>query len=208
MEQKMTDVITTIKARTSANNFDSTHVMTAEEIAELVEIANEAPTSFNQQNWRTVAVTSAEGKAKLQAAAYGQAKVGAAAATFIMVGDSQGYKQLPRIVQPLLDAGYIDQAAYDGWVGAANGMYASNTQIQHDEAIRSASLAGMTLMLAATAKGLASCPMVGFDPAAVAKEFGLKDGELPVMIITVGKAAEGNWGRKARLPVAEKLQVA
>ena len=93
----MTDVITTIKARTSANNFDSTHVMTAEEIAELVEIANEAPTSFNQQNWRTVAVTSAEGKAKLQAAAYGQAKVGAAAATFIMVGDSQGYKQLPRI---------------------------------------------------------------------------------------------------------------
>ena len=122
--------------------------------------------------------------------------------------DSQGYKQLPRIVQPLLDAGYIDQAAYDGWVGAANGMYAANTQIQHDEAIRSASLAGMTLMLAATAKGFASCPMVGFDPAAVAKEFGLKDGEIPVMIITVGKAAEGNWGRKARLPVAEKLQVA
>jgi nitroreductase len=204
----MTDVITAIKSRTSANNFDPTHVMTQAEIADLVTIANEAPTSFNQQNWRTVAVASAEGKAKLKALAYGQAKVGDAAVAFILVGDKEGYKNMPRIVQPLLDAGYIDQAAYDGWVGGANGMYEGNTQLQHDEAIRSGALAGMTLMLAAQAAGLASCPMVGFDAAGVAKEFGLKDSELPVMLVVVGRAAEGNWGRKARLPLDEKLKVA
>lgn len=203
----MTDTISTIKSRTSANNFDPTHVLSEAEIAELVDLAGEAPTSFNQQNWRAIAVTSKEAKAKLKALAYNQAKVGDAAVTFIMVGDKHGFKELPRLVKPLLEGGAIDQAAYDGWIGMANGMYADNAQLQHDEAIRSASLASMTLMLAAQAKGLVSGAMVGFDPVGVAKEFGLKDTEVPVMLIAVGRAADGNWPRKPRRAAKEALSI-
>ncbi|AHY09918.1 nitroreductase family protein [Serratia plymuthica] len=36
--------------------------------------------------------------------------------------------------------------------------------LQRDEVVRSASLAAMTLMLAAQGMGLGSCPMVGFNP--------------------------------------------
>ncbi len=203
----MTDVISAIKSRTSANNFDTAHVMTAAEITDLVAIASEAPTAFNQQNWRIVAVASAEGKARLKAAAYGQGKVADAAVAFIIVGDKEGYKQMPRIVKPLLDAGVIDQAGFDGWVGAAMGSYEGNEPKQHEEAIRSGGLVGMTLMLAAEAAGLASCPMSGFDPAAVSAEFGLAANEVPVMLVVAGRGAAGNWGRKARLPVAEKLSI-
>jgi nitroreductase len=46
----MSSVIDAIKGRTSANNFDTTHVMTNEEISELIAVAGETPTSFNQQN--------------------------------------------------------------------------------------------------------------------------------------------------------------
>ena len=60
--------------------------MTNAEIIELIALAGEALTFFNQQNWRAIAVTSAEGKAKLMGLAWGQVKVGAAAVTFIMVG--------------------------------------------------------------------------------------------------------------------------
>jgi len=90
----------------------------------------------------------------------------------------------------------------------ANGMYAGNTQLQRDEAVRSASLAAMTLMIAAQAKGLASGPMIGFDPEGVRKEFNLAADEVPVMLLPVGRAAPGNWARKPRFPVGDVLRFA
>ena len=75
-----------------------------------------------------------------------------------------------------------------------------------DEAIRSGSLAAMTLMLAAKGQGLVSTPMIGFDQSAVAKEFGLSGEEVPVMLITVGYPGAANWPQKPRKPVSDVLQ--
>lgn len=204
----MISVTEAITGRISANNFDTSHVMTEADVSELVALAGQAPTSFNQQNWRAIAVTSAEGKAKLMGLAWGQAKVGAAAVSFIMVGKSTGYKDLPAMFASTVAAGHMPQETLDGMVGMANGMYAGNPVLQRDEAVRSASLAGMTLMLAAQEKGLVTGPMIGFDPAGVAAAFGLSADEVPAMVITCGKAAAGNWPRKARRPVAETLTFA
>jgi nitroreductase len=204
----MSSVTDAIKARISANNYDTTHVMTEAEVSELVELAGQAPTSFNQQNWRVIAVTSAEGKAKLMGLAWGQAKVGAAAVSFIMVGKSTGYQDLPAMFASTVAAGAMTQEALDGMVGMANGMYATNTVLQRDEAVRSASLVGMTLMLAAQDKGLVTGPMIGFDPAGVSAAFGLTADEVPAMVITCGKAAAGNWPRKARRAVGDTLSFA
>jgi nitroreductase len=204
----MTSVSQAIKSRISANNFDTTHVMTNAEISELVALAGEAPTSFNQQNWRAIAVTSADAKAKLMGLSWGQAKVGAAAVTFIMVGKSTGYKDLPQMFASTVAAGHMPQETLDGMVGMATGMYGSNPALQRDEAVRAASLAGMTLMLAAEEKGLVTGPMIGFDAAGVSAAFGLSTDEVPAMLITCGNAAPGNWPRKARRPVAETLTFA
>ena len=65
----MTDTLSTIKARTSANNFDTTHVMSNADIEELVSYAQHAPTAFNLQNWRVVAFSSKAQKEALKAAA-------------------------------------------------------------------------------------------------------------------------------------------
>mgnify|MGYP000343605093 FL=1 len=203
----MTTVIDTIRQRTSANNFDPTHVMSREDITELVSLATESPSSFNMQNWRFIAVTSPEAKQRLKAAAFNQPKVGDAAVTFVVVGEVGGHQHLPRLIKPMLDAGAINQAAYDGWIGMANGLYEGKDQFQRDEAIRSASLASMTLMLAATGKGYVSGAMIGFDPAAVSAECGLAANEVPVMLIAVGRAAEGNWPRKPRRALAEQVKI-
>lgn len=201
----MTTALDAIRSRTSANNFDSTHVMSREEVTELVALATESPSSFNMQNWRFIAVTSPEAKQRLKAAAFNQPKVGDAAVTFVVVGEVGGHKHLPRLIKPMLDAGAINQAAYDGWINMANGLYEGKEQLQRDEAIRSASLASMTLMLAATGKGYVSGAMIGFDPAAVAAECGLAANEVPVMLIAVGKPAAGNWPRKVRRSLDEVL---
>ena len=202
----MSDTLATIQGRTSANNFDPTHHMSEAQIQELVELTLNTPTSFNMQNWRLIAVSSAQQKANLRKLAFNQAKVSEAAVTFIVVGDSMGYQQLPTLIKPRLDAGAWDQAAYDGWIGMCNGMYNGNAQLQRDEAIRSGSLAAMTLMYAAQAKGYVSGAMIGFDGAAVAKEFGLNEHEVPVMLIAVGNAAPGNWPRKVRRSLAQAVK--
>lgn len=89
----------------------------------------------------------------------------------------------------------------------ANNFYADNAAAQRDEAIRSASLAAMTVMLAATAKGLSSGPMIGFDPIMVAKLAGLGENEIPVLLLAVGRPAEGNWPRKPRRALSEQLTI-
>ena len=199
------NTLETIKHRISANNFDSTKTLSEAEIKDLISYAIEAPSSFNIQHWRFVAVTKSEEKARLKAVAYNQPKVSDAAVTFIVLGDLQAHEKLPEIYQPLIAAGAMKQEQVDGVIGMANGFYANNSAMAHDEAIRGASLAAMTLMLTAEAKGLVSGPMIGFDPEGVKREFGISDRYLPVMLIAVGYAAEGNHPRKPRLSLDQVL---
>ena len=56
--------------------------------------------------------------------------------------------------------------------------------------------------------GLSSCAMTGFDAAAVHAAFGLGPDEVPVMLLAVGYAAQGNWPQKPRRPLADVLRFA
>jgi nitroreductase len=202
----MSDIANIIKSRISANSYDNERSLSDQQVAELIELATHAPTAFNLQNWKFLAVRSAEAKARLLPLAWGQQKIVDAAVTFIVCGTLNPHETLPSALKPTLDAGIIDQAIYDMWVGAAEGMYKENPQLQRDEAIRSGSLAAMTLMLAAKGQGLVSTPMIGFDQSAVAKEFGLSDLEIPVMLVTVGYPGATNWPQKPRKAVNDVLQ--
>ena len=202
----MSGIAEVIKSRISANSYDTDRSLTDQQIAELIDLATHAPSAFNLQNWRFVAVRSTEAKARLLPLAFGQQKIVDAAVTFIVCGTLNPHATLPASLKPTLDAGIIDQTIYDMWVGAAQGMYHENPQLQRDEAIRSGSLAAMTLMLAAKGQGLVSTPMIGFDPSAVAQEFGLSDAEIPVMLVTVGYPGATNWPQKPRKAVNDVLQ--
>ncbi|MFM8393881.1 MAG: nitroreductase family protein, partial [Acidobacteriota bacterium] len=48
----MSETLELIKARISANMFDKTRALTADEIRELVSYATEAPSAYNIQPWR------------------------------------------------------------------------------------------------------------------------------------------------------------
>jgi nitroreductase len=93
----------------------------------------------------------------------------------------------------------------NGWLSAAGHWYGSDPQMARDEAIGSASLAAMTLMLAAEAKGMASGPMIGFHPDGVRREFQVPDRYVPVMLLPVGYATVGNGARKPRFALNDVL---
>lgn len=202
-----TTTLDSIKHRVSANAFDPTHVLSRAEIESLVAHALEAPSSFNLQHTRFIAVVDPAQKAKLKALSWNQAKVSDAAVTFIILGDTQAHEKLPDLMARAVQAGHIDQGVADWFVNGAAGFYGDykNERLVRDEVIRSASFAAMNLMLAADAMGFASGPMIGFDSAGVQAAFNIPERYVPVLTLAVGRAAEGNWPRKPRLTVAETL---
>ncbi len=201
----MSDTKSIIHERISAQHFDPSKKLSEDEIRSLIAAATEAPSSYNIQHWRFIAVTDLEKKKALAAASYGQTKVVDAAVTFIILGDLEGYKKLRGILDSSVAAGLLPQAFTDQWVQMATGSYSTNAQFARDEAIRSGSLVAMTLMLAATERGLVSGPMIGFEPDKVKALFGIADQYVPVMLLPVGYPAAGNSTRKPRLPVDEVL---
>lgn len=199
-------IISLIERRVSANRFDASHTLANDEVEQLVHLATRAPTAYNLQNWRFIAVKAPETKARLHSLAYGQAKVADAAVTFIICGQLPDYAVLPERLHPFVEAGFMPADMASGWQENVRSQYA-DPQTARDEAVRSATFGAATLIFAAEALGLVSGPMVGFDAEAVAHEFGLGEAEVPVMLVAVGRAAPGNWPQKPRRPLAEVLEI-
>ena len=193
-----------IRKRISASKFDTKKTLSKEQIRELFEYATQAPASTNIQHRRFVEVTKQEDKERLKHVAFGQQKVADAAVTFIVLGDVRGHEKLGAILDRSVAACIVPQELRDKWVDMVNVGYA-DPQRARDEAIRSVSLAAMTLMIAAQAKGYVSGPMIGFDPDGVKRAFGISDRYGPAMLLPVGHEAPGNWPRKVRLSVDEVL---
>lgn len=194
-----------ITQRISANKFDASKKLDANQIQQLVDYAMQAPSAYNLQHTRFIAVTEPAAKAALKAIAYNQQKVEDAAVTFIVLADTRGHENMRHIGEMAEQAGVWDSASTDSMVNAVNGTYASNPARAREEAIRSASLASMNLMTAAQTMGLVSGPMIGFKPDELQKQFNIHERYVPAMLITVGHEGAGNWAKKPRLPAADVL---
>lgn len=176
-------------------------------IASLISLATKAPSAFNMQNWRFIAVQSDAAKRRLKAAAFEQQKIMDASVAFIICGTLAAHSQLAATLHPCVENGIMAQQVVDGWATLASTSHEGNPLLQRDEAIRSASLAAMTLILAAQGMGLGSCAMSGFDAMQVTRAFELPASELPVMIVAVGYPATKNWPQKPRKALSEVLSI-
>lgn len=197
-------VIEAIMSRVSATEFDRSKALSSDKIRALVEYSTYAPSSFNIQHWRFVAVTRSEEKERLRRLAYGQRIVADAAVAYIVLGDLKGHESLAGVLKRSVQEGMLDRKTASKWVDFANRIYV-DPQSARDEVIRSASLAAMILMLAAEAHGLACRAMSGFDGSRIMEEFEIPRHCIPVMLIAVGYPVMGSGGPKKRLGVDEIL---
>lgn len=174
-----------ITARRAVKHFDPAHRLTETETRQLFEAAMQAPTAFNIQNWRFLAVTDPEVRQQIRAAAWDQAQVTEASLLIVMCADKDAWKK---------DAGRYWKNApkevQDFLVPAIGSYYEGREQVQRDECMRSTGLAGMTLMLAAKTMGYDSCPMDGFDFDAVGKIIKLPEDHVISFMIAIGKGTE------------------
>jgi len=200
--------IESILSRRTITLYDPDAPLSDTQISELVRIATTAPTSFNFQNWRFIAVRTSEAKARLRRIAWDQPKITEAAATFIICGQLIDHRVLPQRLSPAVETGIMPAQTVADWEGAARSLYLDQPLRQRDEAVRSGAIGATTLIYAANALGLGSTPMIGFDADAVAHEFALAASEVPVMLLSVGKALPENWPQKPRRPLTEVLDFA
>lgn len=188
------DTLEAIRTRRAVRTYDPAHRLSAAEQRELLELAMLSPTAFNLQHWRFVVVEDAELRRQIRAVAWDQAQVTDASLLVLLCADLASWeKQAARVWQ---DA---PQAVQDALLPAIDGIFRDQPQNQRDEAMRSCGIAAQTLMLAARGMGYDSCPMDGFDFAAVAQLINLPADHCIGLMLAIGRGVAPAAPRIGRL---------
>ena len=194
------NIFDAIRERRAIKDFDAQHQFTAQETEQLLDLAMQAPSSFNIQHCRLVNVTDKALRIKLREAAHDQAQVTDGSLLFVVTVDIKAWEKDP--ARYWVNAPKQAQDILVPWI---HPFYSGNEQLQRDEAMRSAGILLQTMMLSAKAMNYDSCPMVGFDFVKVAELIHLpKDYAIAAMLV-IGKATQAAWPKPGYIPRAEML---
>ena len=195
------DTFEAIEARRSIKEYDASHQLTTEEEEKLLQAAIKAPTSFNIQHWRFVILRDPELRAKIRKDfGNNQAQMTDASLLILMTADASAWKKSPERYWTNAPTEVADLLV--NWMGP---FHEGREWLQRDEAQRSIGMAMQTIMLAATAMGYHSCPMIGFDIEEVAKLINLPEDHVMGPMIAIGKGTKEPWPRPGQVPLSEIL---
>ncbi len=193
--------------RRSVNFFNPEKEVTNETLKEIVELAGLAPSAFNLQPWRLIAVRSDAQKELLFENANQQPKIKEAPVTLIVVGDREGYSPDNSVWAEL--KAMIGEEQAKGAIDAAGFLYGTSEERKIKFAESNAGLYAMSIMLAAKEFGVDSHAMSGVDFEGIKKAFNLKANEEVVMLIGLGHHDKSKelYPRMGRRPLDEVLEI-
>ncbi len=200
-----------------------------ERLRALLEAARWAPSGYNLQPTRLVVVTDRTDRTALVEACFGQAQVREAPVVVVFTGDRRAAAEsLERCVALDLEAGAID-ARYAAvlrrgvprdfstaplglgrlWKAATapvRGLFGPVATVPAVDLrywlTKQVMLACMQFLLAATAAGLATAPIEGFDERRVRRALGIPRSQIVPIVVPLGKAADAP-APKSRRPLSE-----
>ena len=175
-----------VRTRRSVHEY-SDEPVDAETLETIFEQVRFSPSSYNLQPWEFLVLQDDENRERLQEVAYGQEHVTDAPVAIAVLGNTNPAAHGQAVTEDLLRKGYLpNEEAKAGLLETIEGMNDRSDEANRVWTQRSTSLAAMTLMHAASAEGLSTCPMGGFDSDALIQEFDIEDGYEPVMLVTLG----------------------
>jgi nitroreductase len=177
---------TLLETRRSVNFFDTNKPIPKKTLEDIINLAVLAPSAFNLQPWRIIAVESDEAKEKLKALSNNQPKVTEAPVTLIIVGNKEGWDESNPVWNEMLQSVGNNETMVDGAKQAAAYLYGSTEERKLKFAESNAGLLAMSIMTAAKEFGVDSHPMSGIDFEGIHQAFGLKPAETVVMTIALG----------------------
>lgn len=189
------------KERRSVNHFDNSKNLDESLLRKIVDLAVLAPSAFNLQPWRLIAVISDDGKQKLYELSSQQPKILDAPVTLIIVGNKEAYSDSNPVWEEMLESVGGNEEMVKGAKKAAAFLYGSSDERKLKFAESNAGLLAMSIMIAAKEYGVDSHPMSGIGFDEIAASFGLKEEETVVMTIPLGYYDESQplYPRRHRL---------
>lgn len=189
------DFKTVAATRRAVNFFDEQRAVSDTLLREMVEIAANAPSSFNLQPWNLMVLRDADEKGRLRKLAWDQPKVTEAPVVLIALADKSGWKEghstLERNWNEMISAGSMAAGQREWFLNATKSLYGWSEDASLAFAAKNTGFFAMSLMYAATSLGLSTHPMDGFDHEGVRKEFNIPDTYWVPLLISVGYLKPG-----------------
>lgn len=182
--------------RKSIRVYDENVKISQLEMLQMIEEATTAPSSVNMQPWRFVVVESPEAKETLKPLIkFNVRQNDTSAAMLLIFGDMECYELGEQIYDQAVAEGKMPEDVRNQQLAAILPYYKNLSKQEMNDIVKiDSSLAAMQFMLVARAHGYDTNPIGGFEKDQLAEAFGLdKDRYVPVMILSVGKAAEEGY---------------
>ena len=186
--KKRPEFFDVIKGRKSVKYFNPNVKIKREEIIEMLNEANIAPSSCNLQPWRYIVADTPEGKEKLGSANYNKIQNDTSAAMIIVLGDLNYYGKFDEIYGEAVKKGYMTEEVKDGFEkGMGPQLENLPTDKNREGVYFDCGLWTMQFANIAYAKGYDTNIIGGFVREKVAELFELEENLIPVMLIALGK---------------------
>ena len=186
--KKRPEFFDVIKGRKSVKYFNPNVKIKREEIIEMLNEANIAPSSCNLQPWRYIVIDTPEGKEKLGSANYNKIQNDTSAAMIIVLGDLNHYGKFDEIYGEAVKKGYMTEEVKDGFEkGMGPQLENLPTDKKREGVYFDCGLWTMQFANIAYAKGYDTNIIGGFVREKVAELFELEENLIPVMLIALGK---------------------
>lgn len=185
-----------IQTRFACRDFAPDQMPSPEQLAELIEAGRLAPSAFGLEPWRFVLITDPGERAAVARACFDQPVARSAPAFIVVVA-------LVDALDP--DGDYVrDRFEAEARGGDPAPIHAAYRAFHRPAAIAAwacgqCNFAAENILLQAAYLGLGSCPIGGFDEAALREATGVQAGEVPALVIAVGRCAEAQPARVRKL---------
>lgn len=195
--------------RRSIRIYDETVKISEDELKQIILEANLAPSSMNMQPWRYVVISSDAAKEKLRPALYGNLKqLETSAAMIVVFNDLHKFELAEKIYDTAVEKGLMPKDVREKQLTNIRNM-AQKVDLSklNVSGMIDCGLAAMNLMYVAREHGYDTCPIGGFNHEMIHDVVDLdKDRYSPVMIISIGKAAEEGFP-SVRLPFDDVAKI-
>jgi len=180
-EKPLSDVL---EQRRATPSFDGVPIPDAD-LKTILDAGLKMPSGYNLQPWRFVVVRTPEGRRRLRAASYNQAKVEEASVVIVACGDKDGWRSdLDEAVRMGRERGMPENYAES--VLAAVPEFLGNHPNLSAWLNRHVMLAFSAMMLMAETIGYDTAPMEGYEADKVCQVLGLPMSYEPVALLAIG----------------------
>lgn len=184
-----------VEKRRAINFFDTERSVSDEQLRHMIELAAQAPSSFNLQPWNLIVLKDSDAKARLRKQAWDQPKVTEAPVVLVVLADKNGWREnhptMEKNWNEMLASGGMTPAQRDWFLNATKSLYHWNSEASLAFAVKNTAFFAMGLMYAATSLGLDTHPMDGFDHEGVRREFNIPDNYWIPLLLAVGYLRPG-----------------